>query len=64
MEAKPLEFMSQSEAAKFIGKNRCTLRDWDRTGKLRPGRIAGRPVYLRAELLRLAQCQTVLQAKR
>ena len=59
----PPEFLTQTAAAKFIGKNRCTLRDWDRTGKLRPGRIAGRPVYLASELLRLAQCQTVLPAK-
>lgn len=59
----PTEFLTQSAAAKFIGKNRCTLRDWDRTGKLIAGRHAGRPVYMRSDLIRLAQCQTVLPAK-
>src|SRR5436305_10462334 len=46
------EYMTVSEAAKFLGVSTWTLRNWDRAGKLKPRRhpINGHRLYRHADL--------------
>lgn len=53
------DYLTVGQAAEFLGVSPWTLRYWDRTGKLKPGRhpVSGYRLYRRdqlAELLRRA----------
>ena len=50
---RPLNgYMTVKEAASYLGISSATLRNWDRSGKLRPGRhpVNGYRLYRREDL--------------
>ncbi len=53
--SKLRDYLTVTEAAKFVGVSPSTLRNWDRRGKLRPRRhpVNGYRLYTRHELERL-----------
>lgn len=52
-----LEYLTISEAARFLGVSASTLRNWDKSGKVKARRhpINGYRLYLRSELEKLIQ---------
>lgn len=51
------KYLTVSEAAEFLGVSPSTLRNWDRSGKVKAGRhpVNGYRLYQREELLRLME---------
>ncbi|MCA1947872.1 MAG: helix-turn-helix domain-containing protein [Armatimonadetes bacterium] len=54
-DSEPRPFLTIAQAARLLGVSASTLRNWDRTGKLKPRRhpMNRYRVYDRAELERL-----------